>query len=104
MSRDRRHQPRRLQALQDDPELLLRPATAATEFDDREDVLGAAREDTGPDLDPRYVAACEAITIDPNQLLAVAVDHAAVVGCLQISFIPGLSRLGMMRGRSKVCG
>ncbi len=35
---------------------------------------------------------------DPNQLLAVA-DDGAVVGCMQISFIPGLSRRGMWRGQ-----
>jgi GNAT superfamily N-acetyltransferase len=32
-------------------------------------------------------------------VLAVAEQDGRVVGCLQISFIPGLSRLGMWRGQ-----
>lgn len=36
---------------------------------------------------------------DPNQLLAVAESAGRVVGTLQLSFIPGLSRLGMTRGQ-----
>lgn len=36
---------------------------------------------------------------DSNQVLLVAVAGDAVVGCLQLSFIPGLSRLGMWRGQ-----
>lgn len=64
-----------------------------------DDVLGKARENPGPPLNPRYVAAFEAMASDPNQLLLVAVADGAVAGCLQVSFIPGLSRLGMWRGQ-----
>jgi ribosomal protein S18 acetylase RimI-like enzyme len=61
-----------------------------------DDVLGAAREARG---DPAYAAAFAAIAADPNQLLAVAEDGGRIVGCLQLSFIPGLSRRGMWRGQ-----
>ena len=36
---------------------------------------------------------------DPNQLMLVAVDGETVVGCLQLTYSPGLSRLGMWRGQ-----
>lgn len=61
-----------------------------------DDVLGAAREAPG---DPAYAAAFTAIAADPNQLLAVAEQQGRVVGCLQLSFIPGLSHRGAWRGQ-----
>lgn len=64
-----------------------------------DDEIGARREDIGRPLNSRYTAAFETIESDPNQLLAVIERDGSVVGCLQISFIPGLSRLGMWRGQ-----
>lgn len=64
-----------------------------------DDPIGGTREDPGPPLNPRYGEAFAAIDRDPNQLLAVADDDGTVVGCLQLSFIPGLSRLGAWRGQ-----
>ncbi|HSK03835.1 MAG TPA: GNAT family N-acetyltransferase [Kofleriaceae bacterium] len=64
-----------------------------------DDDLGRSREDARTPLDPRYLAAFAAIEQDPNQRLAVAEQGGRVVGCLQLSFIPGLSRLGMWRGQ-----
>ncbi len=64
-----------------------------------DDPLGRAREDRGMPPNPAYVAAFAAIERDPNQFLAVAESGGEVVGCLQISFIPGLSRLGLWRGQ-----
>lgn len=61
-----------------------------------DDVLGAARERPG---DPAYDAAFEAIDADPNQLLAVVERAGQVVGCLQLTFLPGLSHRGMWRGQ-----
>lgn len=61
-----------------------------------DDPLGAARETPG---DPRYGAAFEAIDRDPNQLLLVAEEAGEIVGCLQLTFIPGLTRTGMWRGQ-----
>jgi GNAT superfamily N-acetyltransferase len=58
------------------------------------DQLGATREHPG---DPRYLAAFEEIDKDPNQLLAVIEGDGEVLGTLQLTFTPGLSRLGMKR-------
>lgn len=60
-----------------------------------DDALGQTRERVATPTDPSYVDAFHAIDADPNQLLAVIEDEAGLAGCLQISFIPGLSRLGM---------
>jgi len=62
-------------------------------------VLGSTREDAGPVLNPRYAAAFAAIERDENQLLAVLEDFGEIVGCLQLTFIPGLSLQGMWRGQ-----
>ncbi len=64
-----------------------------------DDPLGAAREAAGPPADPVYDAAFDAIDRDPNQFLAVAELNDDVVGVLQLSFIPGLSRRGAWRGQ-----
>jgi len=64
-----------------------------------DDKLGKLREDLGTPTNRRYLEAFAAIERDPNQLLAVADQDGLVVGCLQLSFIPGLSRLGMWRGQ-----
>jgi L-amino acid N-acyltransferase YncA len=61
-----------------------------------DDVLGQSREAPG---DPAYAAAFAAIERDPNQFPAVLEDAGAVVGYLQITFIPGLSLKGMLRGQ-----
>ncbi|MEM9047754.1 MAG: GNAT family N-acetyltransferase [Pseudomonadota bacterium] len=61
-----------------------------------DDPLGAGRERPG---DPAYDRAFSAIAADPNQLLAVLEEDGRVVGCLQISFIPGLGRGGIWRGQ-----
>jgi ribosomal protein S18 acetylase RimI-like enzyme len=64
-----------------------------------DDVLGQVREDASLPLDARYGAAFDAVARDPNQLLVVADRDGAVVGCLQLSFIPGLSHRGAWRGQ-----
>ena len=72
------------------------PAIVAMLADDE---LGRQRERPELPLDPRYDAAFSAIGADANQLLAVVEEDGEIVGCLQLSFIPGLSRLGMWRGQ-----
>ncbi len=73
-----------------------------------DDALGASRDDASLPLDAAYEAAFTAIDSDPNQLLAV-MERAGdggqqgggereVIGCLQLTFIPGLSRKGALRG------
>ncbi len=64
-----------------------------------DDELGRLREAPGPPASPLYDEAFAAIDRDPNQFLAVADEGGAVVGCLQLSFIPGLSRVGQLRGQ-----
>ena len=64
-----------------------------------DDVLGQSREDPGPPLNPAYADAFAAIERDPNQFMAVLEDAGEVVGYLQLSFIPGLSLKGMLRGQ-----
>ena len=64
-----------------------------------DDSLGSGREDPGLPLEGAYLTAFEAISADPNQLLAVATAGDEIVGTLQLSFIPGLSRRGAWRGQ-----
>ncbi|WP_184469169.1 GNAT family N-acetyltransferase [Rhizobium esperanzae] len=65
-----------------------------------DDDLGGTREIVSDPVDARYLSAFAAIDADANQLLAVASDASdRVVGCLQLSFVPGLSRTGMWRGQ-----
>lgn len=64
-----------------------------------DDMLGAAREAPEGAADAGYAAAFAAIEADPNETLIVAERGGAVVGCLQLGFIPGLSRRGAWRGQ-----
>ncbi|MFJ8161949.1 GNAT family N-acetyltransferase [Streptomyces sp. NPDC096136] len=81
------------------PDLVIRPATEA----DlpaivallADDPLGATRE-SPDDLAP-YVSALRRLTDDPHQHVVVAVRDARVVGTLQLTIVPGLSRKGSTR-------
>jgi len=64
-----------------------------------DDPIGRGRENLGPQLDNRYREAFAAIERDPNQLLAIAERSGDVIGVLQLSFIPGLTRRGIWRGQ-----
>ncbi|WP_406738165.1 GNAT family N-acetyltransferase [Streptomyces sp. NBC_00853] len=83
----------------DTPELTIRPATEADVPAIvamlADDPLGATRE-SPDDLTP-YLAALKRITGDPNQHLVVAVRADRVVGTLQLTIVPGLSRKGATR-------
>jgi GNAT superfamily N-acetyltransferase len=61
-----------------------------------DDALGKNREGVGSD-DPAYIRAFDAIDRDPNQQLLVAELDGRVVGMLQVTYIPGLSRRGAWR-------
>jgi len=63
-----------------------------------DDQIGQKREDASVPLNPAYLAAFAAIERDDNQFLAVAERDGQVIGCLQLTFIPGISRMGMWRG------
>ncbi len=60
-----------------------------------DDPLGASRE-TDPGFSG-YQMAFENISADPHQKLVVGERGGEVVACLQLTFIPGLSRRGMTR-------
>lgn len=62
-----------------------------------DDPLGAARE--SPSTPEPYRQAFAAIDADPNQLLAVVEDNQAIIGTMQLTFIPGLSHTGAKRGQ-----
>jgi ribosomal protein S18 acetylase RimI-like enzyme len=61
-----------------------------------DDQLGATRESLD-DLTP-YRRAFEEIDADSNQRLVVAERNGQVIGTLQLTLIPGLSRRGSRRG------
>ncbi|MFD8395688.1 GNAT family N-acetyltransferase [Streptomyces sp. NPDC059680] len=60
-----------------------------------DDPLGAQRE--SPDDMTPYRAALARLEADPNQHLVVAVRGDRVIGTLQLTIIPGLSRKGTTR-------
>jgi len=64
-----------------------------------DDPLGKSREVDSGTLHARYREAMAAIDADPNQILAIMEERGEIIGCLQLSFIPGLSRLGAWRGQ-----
>ncbi|MET7753601.1 GNAT family N-acetyltransferase [Streptomyces sp. NPDC005389] len=80
-------------------DLEIRPATAedleAIVAMLADDPLGAQRE-SPDDLGP-YLVAFERLANDPQQHLVVAVREDKVVGTLQLTVIPGLSRRGATR-------
>jgi GNAT superfamily N-acetyltransferase len=59
---------------------------------------GRADNPTEP-LDPAYLAAFEAIVLDPNQRLIVAELDGGVVGTMLLSCLPGLLNRGAWRGQ-----
>ncbi|BCJ30759.1 GNAT family N-acetyltransferase [Actinocatenispora sera] len=61
------------------------------------DQLGAGRET--PDDPVPYLAAFAAIDADANQYLAVAELDGALVGTLQLTYLPGLSHRGGWRAQ-----
>ena len=84
-------------------DIVFRTATAAdlpaivALLDD--DDLSRGREDASLPLDPRYLAAFEAITADPNQMQIVADLGGRVVGTMQLSFLAGIAFRGGWRGQ-----
>ncbi|MFD7093823.1 GNAT family N-acetyltransferase [Streptomyces xanthophaeus] len=85
--------------MNDSAELAIRSATAAdlpaVVAMLADDPLGASRE-SPDDLTP-YLAAFKRLDEDPHQHLVVAVRADRVVGTLQLTIVPGLSRKGSTR-------
>ncbi|MEP1209411.1 MAG: GNAT family N-acetyltransferase [Rhizobiaceae bacterium] len=64
-----------------------------------DDELGRLREDASLPLNQKYTAAFANIDGDDNQHMLVVERDGALLGFLQITFIPYLSRLGSVRGQ-----
>ena len=64
-----------------------------------DDPLGSGRERLEDPLPASYLAAFDALERDANIQLVVAQDaDGAVIGCLQLCILPGLSSQGASRG------
>jgi ribosomal protein S18 acetylase RimI-like enzyme len=64
-----------------------------------DDPLGSGRERIEPPLPACYFRAFETVDHDPRIQLVVAEDNdGAVVGCLELCILPGLSSQGASRG------
>ena len=64
-----------------------------------DDELGESREDKAAVVHVDYLCAFEQIDSDVNQYAAIFEINGDTIGCLQITFIPGLSRRGSLRGQ-----
>jgi ribosomal protein S18 acetylase RimI-like enzyme len=64
-----------------------------------DDTLGAKREQATDPLPQPYWDAYDAITTQGGNELLVAEVDGEVVGCLQLTVIPGLGRMGLIRGQ-----
>lgn len=62
-----------------------------------DDVLGQSREAAGEGMDPAYIEAFDAITLDPNNRLIVADQDGEVIACMQLTAIPHLTFKGGTR-------
>ena len=62
-----------------------------------DDPIGAGRE--AAEVDEPYWSAFAAIEADPRNELVVAECDGEVVGCLQLTYVPGLSRHGTERAQ-----
>src|SRR5262245_2973522 len=85
------------------PLLIVRPATrddvAAVVRLLADDVLGAKRERLEDRVAPAYLTAFDEMTAQAGNEVLVAERDGEVVGCLQLTIIPGLSRAGMRRAQ-----
>ncbi len=64
-----------------------------------DDELGAKRERFEEPLPDTYYDAFRAIELQVGNEIIVAVDGEKIIGCLQLTMIPGLSRQGMKRAQ-----
>jgi len=64
-----------------------------------DDPIAASRETATDPLPPAYAAAFDAMTAQPGNAVILAEAGGTIAGCLQLTFIPGLTRTGMMRAQ-----
>jgi ribosomal protein S18 acetylase RimI-like enzyme len=87
----------------DAPPFTIRPATRADVPAVvrllADDPLGARREVVTEPLPAAYWSAFEALTRQAGNTLLIAESEGIVVGCLQLTLLPGLSHQGMLRAQ-----
>jgi ribosomal protein S18 acetylase RimI-like enzyme len=64
-----------------------------------DDPIGAGRERNTDPVPEAYWRAFDEMAAQPGNMLLVADADGAVVGCLQLTMIPGLSRIGTKRAQ-----
>ena len=64
-----------------------------------DDIIGQHRESTSDNAMNAYRKAFRAMSVQEGNCFLVADVAGQVIGCLQLTFIPGLSRLGMLRAQ-----
>jgi len=64
-----------------------------------DDGLGQTREIPGEPLHPKYLEGFRAMAGQEGNQTLLAVKGGEIVGCLQLTFIAGLSRLGSLRAQ-----
>lgn len=64
-----------------------------------DDELGSTRECYEEPLPNAYIEAFRAITNQIGNQVIVAVEETSIIGCLQLTIIPGLARKGMKRAQ-----
>lgn len=64
-----------------------------------DDELGAKRERYEEPLPDCYYKAFKALEVQSGNQIILAVDGQAVIGCLQLTILPGLARRGMKRAQ-----
>lgn len=64
-----------------------------------DDALGATRERFADPLPGEYARAFAAMQVQGGNDLLVATIGGDIVGCLQLTIVPGLSRFGAIRGQ-----
>lgn len=64
-----------------------------------DDPLGKNRDSLAPEYRAAYAQALQAMQADKNQQVVLAVNEGDVIGCLQLTFIPGLTHRGAWRAQ-----
>lgn len=64
-----------------------------------DDGLGRTREIGDGDLNPVYATAFDAIAADPRSSVVVAELDGAVIGCLELTYLPSLTHRGGERAQ-----
>jgi len=62
-----------------------------------EDAVRVTDDKPDEPFHPRYVAALRELSADSNQMMMVALLDGETVGTVQLTFIPGISSLGLKR-------